>query len=59
MQSPNAVSNGTGIFIGTFAVIILWAWALSRGERSIISKDSFQYVYCHIRFFVSLYILIE
>lgn len=39
LSPPKPVSNGTGLFIGTFGVIILWMYVLSLS--GCISKDMF------------------
>ena len=40
LMAPPPVSNGTGLFIGAAAVVIIWFYAFSRG--GYVSKDSFQ-----------------
>ena len=40
MMAPSPVSNGTGLFIGAAAVVIIWFYSFSRG--GYVSKDNFQ-----------------
>ena len=40
MLAPAPVSNATGLYIGAVLLVIIWAWAFSRG--GIITKDGFQ-----------------
>lgn len=38
--APQPVNTGTGLFIAAAAVVIIWAWALSKG--GYLSRDSLQ-----------------
>jgi hypothetical protein len=40
MLAPTPVSEATGLYIGATLLVIIWAWALSRGGQ--ITNDSFQ-----------------
>jgi hypothetical protein len=40
--APKPVSEGTGLFIGACAVVIIWFWAAQRG--GYIPKDAFQII---------------
>ena len=42
LMAPPPVSNGTGLFIGAAAVVIIWFYAFSRG--GYVTKDNFQWV---------------
>lgn len=40
MFAPKPISDGTGLYIGSVLLVIIWAWALSRG--GYVTKDGFQ-----------------
>lgn len=57
LMAPPPVSNGTGLFIGAAAVVIIWFYAFSRG--GYVTKDNFQWVREQIVLLLQLLLIIS